>query len=61
MDTDVVEIATSALSELSLLELWIKFAKTANRKYILLHEIVKLLGPERAGCVTLFHDKTTHS
>ena len=53
-DTDVVVIATSVFSELSIIELWIEFGKTANRKYIPIHEIVKSLGPERAGCLTLF-------
>ena len=53
--TDVVVIATSVFSELSLLQLWIEFGKTANRKYIPIHEIVKSLGPERADFLTLFH------
>ena len=57
-DTDVVVIATSVFSELSLLELWIKFGKTANRKYIPIREIVKSLVPKRAGCLTLFHSLT---
>ena len=57
-DTDVVVIAISFFSELSLLELWIHFGKTANRKCIQIHEIVKSLGPERAGCLTLFHSFT---
>ena len=57
-DTDAVVIATSVFSQLSLLELWIEFGKTANRKYIPVHEIVKSLGPERAGCLTLFHSLT---
>ena len=57
-DTDVVVIATSVFSELSLLELWIKFGKTAIRKYIPIREIVKSLGPKRAGCLTLFHSLT---
>ena len=48
-DTDVVVIATSVLSELSLFELWIEFGKTANRKYIPIHEIVKPLSSQRAG------------
>ena len=55
---DVAVIATSVFSELSLLELWIKFGKTANRKYIPIREIVKSLGPKRAGCLTLFHSLT---
>ena len=56
--TDVVVIPTSAFSELSLVELWIEFGRTANRKYIPIHEIVKSLDPERAGCVTLIHSLT---
>ena len=48
-------IAKSVLSELSLFELWIDFGKTTNRKYIPIHEIVKPLGSERAGWLTLFH------
>ena len=55
VDTDVVVIATSVFSEFSLPALWIKFEKTANRKYMPIREIVKPLGPERAGCLTLFH------
>ena len=58
VDTDVVVIATSVFSEFSLPELWIKFEKTANRKYMPIREIVKPLGPERAGCLTLFHSLT---
>ena len=58
VDTDVVIIATSVFSELSLLELWIKFGKTTNRKYIPIHEIVQSLDLERAGCLTLFHGLT---
>ena len=58
VDSGVVVIATSVFSELSLLELWIKFGKTANRKYIPIHEIVQSLGLERAGCLTLFHGLT---
>ena len=54
-ETDVVVIATSIFSELSLLELWIEFRKTANRKCIPILEIAKSLGRERAGCLTLFH------
>ena len=50
--------ATSIFSELSLLELWVEFEKTANRKYITIYEIVKSLGPKRAGCLTLFHSLT---
>ena len=57
-DTDVVVIAASVFSVLSLLELWIEFGETANRKYIPIHEILKSLGPERAGCLTLFHSLT---
>ena len=53
-DTYVVVIAITVFSELSIIELWIEFGKTANRKYIPIHEIVKSLGPERAGCLTLF-------
>ena len=53
-DTNVVVIAITVFSELSIIELWIEFGKTANRKYIPIHEIVKSLGPERAGCLTLF-------
>ena len=53
-DADVVVIATSVFSELSLPELWIEFEKTANRKYIPVHEIVKSLGPERTSCLTFF-------
>ena len=54
VDTNVVVIATLVISELSLLEVWIKFGKTANRKYLPIHGIVKSLGPERAACLTLF-------
>ena len=57
-DTDAVVIATSVFSQLSLLELWIEFRKTANRKYIPVHEMVKSLSPERAGCLTLFDSLT---
>ena len=57
-DTDVAVIATSVFSELILLELWIEFGKTANRKYIPIFEIVKSLGPERAWCLTFFHSLT---
>ena len=57
-DTDAVVIATSVFSELSLLELWIKFGKTAERKFIPIREIVKSLGPERVVCLTLFHSLT---
>ena len=53
-DANVTVIATSVFSELSLLDLWIEFGKTANRKYILVHEILESLGPELAGCLTLF-------
>ena len=48
VDTNVAVIATLVISELNLLELWIKFGKTA------IHEIVKSLGPERAACLALF-------
>ena len=58
VDTNVVVIATLVISELSLLELWIKFGKTANRKYLPIHEIVKSMGPERAACLTLFCSST---
>ena len=58
VDTNVAVIATSVFSELSLLQLWIEFGKTANRKNIPIHDIVKSLGPERAGCLTLFHSLT---
>ena len=72
LDTNVIVIDTSVFSELSLLELWIEFGKTANRKYIPIHEIPKSLSPERAPCLTLFqsltgcdlpgkHGKATHS
>ena len=54
-DTNVVVIDTSVFSELNLLELWIEFGKTANKKYIPSNEIVKSLGPERARCLTFFH------
>ena len=37
-DIDVAIIATSVFSELILLELWIEFGKTANRKYIPIYE-----------------------
>ena len=57
-DTIVVVIATSVFSGLSLLELWIEFGKSGNRKYIPIHEIVKSLGPERTRCLTLFHSLT---
>ena len=60
VDTNVVVIATSVFYLLSLLELWIKFGKTANRKYIPIHGIVKSLGPEKAGCLTLFHSLTVY-
>ena len=46
-DTNFTVIATLVFSELSLLELQIEFGKTANRKYIPIHEIGNLLGPER--------------
>ena len=58
VNTDVVVINTSIFSELSLLELWIEFGKSENRKYIPIHEIANSLGPERAGCLTLFHSLT---
>ena len=58
VDTDVIVIATLVFSELSLLELLIKFGKNANRKYIPIHKIVKSLGPNRAGCLTLLHSLT---
>ena len=57
-DSDVLVTVASVFSELSLLELWIEFGKSANRKYIPIHEIVKSLGPERAGYLTLFHSLT---
>ena len=50
-DTDVAVIATSVFSELILLELWIEFGKTANRKYIPIYMKLKLLGPERVRCL----------
>ena len=53
-----VTFSTSVCSELILLELWIEFGKTANRKYIPIFEIVKSLGPERAWCLTFFHSLT---
>ena len=52
-DTDVLLIATSVFSELSLPELWFEYGKTANIKYIPIYEIVKQLGPGRAGCLSL--------
>ena len=58
VDSDVLVTDTSVFSELSLLELWIKFGKTANGKYIPIHEIVQSLGFERAACLTLFHGLT---
>ena len=57
-DTDVAVIATSVFSELILLELWIEFGKTANRKYIPIHEIAKSFVTERAWGVNLFHSMT---
>ena len=57
-DTIVVVIATSVFSRLSLLELWIEFGKSANRKYIPIPEIVKSFGLERTRCQTLFHSLT---
>ena len=45
-DANVIVIATSVFSELSLLDLWIELGKTASRKYILVHEILNSLGPE---------------
>ena len=52
-DTNVVVIATSVFSELSLPELWFEYGKTANIKYIPIYEIVKSTGPGRAGCLSL--------
>ena len=57
-DIDVAVIDTAVFSELSLLELRIEFGKTANRRYIQILEIAKSLGPERAGCLILFHSLT---
>ena len=58
LDINVVVIDTWVFSELNLLELWIEFGKTANRKYIPIHEIVKSFVTERAWGVNLFHSMT---
>ena len=49
LDTNVAVIDTWVFSELSVLELWIEFGKTANRKYIPIHEIVKSLVTKEFG------------
>ena len=70
-DTDVVVIAVStmpSLQELGLEKLWIEFGQGASARWIHVHEMVSLIGPEKVSdddlqklenFVVLMYDRST--
>ena len=57
-DTDVIVIAIyilSSLQELGLQKLWIAFGQGAHLKWIPIHEIVPVIGPEKTSGILFFH------
>ena len=55
VDTDVMVIAISTFQQLGISELWIAFGTGKNFRYVPIHDIVKELGPTRAGSLIAFH------
>ncbi len=57
-DTDVVVIAVSAftdIAELGLEKMWIAFGQGVHARMIPVHEIVSVIGPEKASGLPFFH------
>ena len=55
VDTDVVVLAVTAAQRLNLSELWVAFGTGKGLQYLLVHEIAKVLGPERCKALPMFH------
>ena len=57
VDTDVVVLAVAAVQQLhnNITELWIKFGTGKNFRYLPIHEIAQVLGPERNVALLMFH------
>ena len=55
VDTDVVVIAVAMFQHLTLQELWIAFGMGKYFRYIAVHEIMQVLGPEKSRALPAFH------
>ena len=55
VDTDVVVLAISAIGKVSVSELWIAFGTGKSFRYLEVHEIAKMLGPEKSAALPMFH------
>ena len=55
VDTDLMVIAISTFQQLGISELWIALGTGKNFRYVPIHDIVKELGPTRAGSLIAFH------
>ena len=55
VDTDVIVIAIAMFQHVALAELWIAFGMGKYFRYIPVHEIVEVLGPEKATALPAFH------
>ena len=61
-DTDVVVVAVSilpSLQELGLQKLWIAFGQGKHLKWIPIHDIVSVIGPEKTSGILYFHAFTS--
>jgi hypothetical protein len=58
VDTDVMVIGIACVKELTLDSLWVAFGVGKHFRYLALHEIASMLGPERATALPLFHALT---
>ena len=55
VDTDVVVLSIACFPELRLDQLWIAFGAGKYLRYLPIHEISHILGPERSTVLPLFH------
>ena len=58
LNTDVVVIAAASFSQLNVTSLWIGFGASKHFRYIAIHELVNILGPEKSQTLPLFHALT---
>ena len=55
VDTDVVIICIGMTKKLNINELWIAFGTGTSSRYLAVHDIASLLGPEKARSLPVFH------
>jgi hypothetical protein len=58
VDTDVVVLAVSFFDSLGVDKLWVHFGVGKNSRFIAVHELVAVLGPQKSSVLPLFHALT---